>query len=127
MGTVVLQLVVGLRILNLTIHRLETELAEQLDRHADTVILRSLPGVGVVLAGRMLSEFGDDPARFTDAASRRRYAGTAPITKASGKGRAVLMRRVRDTRLFDTCRDGRSARSTSPRALGRCISIDAGS
>jgi transposase len=55
------------------------------DRHADTVILRSLPGVGVVLAGRMLSEFEDDPTRFTDAASRRGYAGTAPITKASGK------------------------------------------
>ena len=97
------------------------------DRHANTVILRSLPGVGVMLAGRMLSEFGDDPTRFADAASRRDYAGTAPLTKASGKGRAVLMRRVRDTRLFDTCRDGRSARSTSPRALGRCISIDAGS
>jgi transposase len=105
MGTVVLQLVLGLRILNLTIHRLETELAEELDRHADTAILRSLPGVGVVLAGRMLSEFGDDPARFKDAASRRDYAGTAPITKASGKGRPVLMRRIHNTRLFDTCRD----------------------
>ena len=32
-------------------------------------------------------------------------AGTAPITKASGKGRAVLMRRVGNTRLFETCRD----------------------
>src|SRR5215211_5410049 len=87
------------------------------DRHANTVILRSLPGVGVMLAGRMLSEFGDDPTRFTDAASRRRYAGTAPITKASGKGRAVLMRRVRDTRLFDTCRDWSfSAVNASPGA-----------
>src|SRR5215213_406593 len=34
MGTVVLQLVLGLRILNLTIARLETELGEQLDRMA---------------------------------------------------------------------------------------------
>ena len=84
MGEVVLHMVLGLRILNLTIARLETELAEELDRHADTAILRSLPGVGVVLAGRMLSEFGDDPTRFKDAASRRDYAGTAPITKASG-------------------------------------------
>src|SRR5829696_3619948 len=117
MGTVVLQLVLGLRILNLTIHRLETELAEQLDRHGDTAILRSLPGVGVVLAGRMLSEFGDDPARFTNVASRRDYAGTAPITKASGKGRVVLMRRIRKTRLFDTCRDWSfSAVNASPGA-----------
>ena len=117
MGTVVLQQVIGLRILNLTIHRLETELAEQLDRHADTAILRSLPGVGVVLAGRMLSEFGDDPTRFTNAASRRDYAGTTPITKASGKGRVVLMRRIRNTRLFDTCRDWSfSAVNASPGA-----------
>jgi transposase len=117
MGTVVLQLVLGLRILNLSIDRLEAELAEQLDRHDDTAILRSLPGVGVVLAGRMLSEFGDDPARFLTAASRRDYAGTAPITKASGKGRVVLMRRVRNTRLFDTCRDWSfSAVNASPGA-----------
>ena len=117
MGAAVLQLALGLRIINLTISRLEAELTEQLDRHADTAILRSLPGVGTVLAGRMLSEFGDDPARFADAASRRDYAGTAPITKASGKGRAVLMRRVRNTRLFDTCRDWSfSAVNTSPGA-----------
>jgi len=117
MGMVVLQLVLGLRILSLTIGRLEADLAEQLDRHADTAILRSLPGVGTVLAGRILSEFGDDAARFTDAASRRDYAGTAPITKASGKGRAVLMRRVRNTRLFDTCRDWSfSAVNASPGA-----------
>jgi len=71
----------------------------------------------VVLAGRMLSEFGDDPTRFKDAASRRDYAGTASITKASGKGRVVLMRRVRNTRLFDTCRDWSfSAVNASPGA-----------
>src|SRR5829696_9395908 len=117
MGTVVLHMVLGLRILNLTIALLETELAEELDRHADTAILRSLPGVGVVLAGRMLSEFGDDPTRFTSAASRRDYAGTAPITKASGKGRVVLMRRIRNRRLFDTCRDWSfSAVNASPGA-----------
>jgi hypothetical protein len=43
------------------------------DRYADTAILRSLLGVGVVLAGGMLSEFGDDPTRFADAGSRRDY------------------------------------------------------
>src|SRR5829696_9167921 len=127
MGAVVLQLVLGLRILNLTIGRLETELAEQLDRHADTAILRSLPGVGIVLAGRMLSEFGDDPTRFKDAASRRDYAGTAPITKASGRGRVVLMRRVRNTRLFDTCRDWSFSAVNASRAPGRSTSSDVGS
>jgi hypothetical protein len=43
------------------------------DRHADTAILRSLLGVGLVLAGRMLSEFGTTPTRSADAASRRDY------------------------------------------------------
>ena len=57
-------LVLGLRILNLTIHRLETELAEQLDRHADTPrSCAACPVSGVVLAGRMLSEFGDLASR----------------------------------------------------------------
>jgi hypothetical protein len=105
MGTAVLQLVLGLRITNLTIAKLEAELAQALAQHPDTPILRSLPGVGVVLAGRMLSEFGDDPDRFTNAASRRHYSGTAPVTKASGKARTVVMRRIHNTRLFDTCRD----------------------
>jgi transposase len=68
------------------------------------VILRSLPGLGVVLGGRVLGEFGDDPTRFSDAASRRRYAGTAPITKASGKSRVVLLRRARNQRLAEACR-----------------------
>lgn len=127
MGTVVLQLVLGLRILNLSILRLESELAEQLNRHGDTAILRSMPGVGVVLAGRMLSEFGDDPARFTNADSRRDYAGTAPITKASGKGRVVLMRRIRNTRLFDTCRDWSFSAVNASRAPERSTSTDASS
>ena len=49
----------------------------------------------------MLGEFGDDPERFADAKSRRNYAGTSPITIASGKKRAVLARRARNKRLYD--------------------------
>jgi len=49
------------------------------------------------------SEFGDDRTRWPDAASRRCYAGSAPITRASGKGRVVLSRHVRNRRLSDTC------------------------
>ena len=40
----------------------------------------------------MLGEFGDDPNSYTDAKSRRNYAGTSPLTVASGKKRAVLAR-----------------------------------
>jgi hypothetical protein len=35
--------------------------------------------------------------------ARRNYAGTSPITKASGTGRVVLARFARNERLFDAC------------------------
>lgn len=42
--------------------------------------------------------------RFAEAASRRAYAGTAPITRPSGKSRVVLVRHARNKRLGDACR-----------------------
>jgi hypothetical protein len=33
----------------------------------------------------VLGEFGDDPHRYHDARARKNYAGTSPITPASGK------------------------------------------
>ena len=87
--------------LNRQIAELETSLAEHFDTHPDADIYRSLPGLGVVLGARVLGEFGDDPNRYTDAKSRRNYAGTSPLTVASGKKRAVLARHVRNRRLYD--------------------------
>jgi Transposase IS116/IS110/IS902 family len=49
----------------------------------------------------VLAEFGDDPDRFTDAKSRNNYAGTSPITRASGTRRIVLARYPRNRRLAD--------------------------
>ena len=51
----------------------------------------------------MLSEFGDDPNRFDHPKSRKAYAGTAPITKASGTRQVVLARVARNRRLADAC------------------------
>jgi hypothetical protein len=87
--------------LNRQIGKLETSLAEHFETHPDADIYRSLPGLGVVLGARVLGEFGDDPNRYTDAKSRRNYAGTSPLTVASGKKRAVLARHVRNRRLYD--------------------------
>ena len=64
--------------LNRQIGELETTLAEHFEKHPDADIYRSLPGLGVVLGARVLGEFGDDPNRYTDAKSRRNYAGTSP-------------------------------------------------
>jgi transposase len=90
-----------LRELNHQIVELETVLADRFRQHPDAVIYLSLPGLGDVLGARVLGEFGDDPNRYATAKSRRNYAGTAPITVASGKKRVVLARHVRNRRLYD--------------------------
>jgi transposase len=87
--------------LNHQIAELETELTTHFEAHPDADIYRSLPGLGVILGARVLGEFGDDPNRYTSAKSRKNYAGTSPLTVASGKKRAVLARRVRNRRLYD--------------------------
>ena len=87
--------------LNRQISDLEAELATHFEAHPDADIYRSLPGLGVILGARVLGEFGDDPNRYTDAKSRKNYAGTSPLTVASGKKRAVLARHVRNSRLYD--------------------------
>jgi transposase len=87
--------------LNRQIGELETSLAEHFEAHPDADIYRSLPGLGVILGARVLGEFGDDPNRYTTAKSRKNYAGTSPLTVASGKKRAVLARHVRNRRLYD--------------------------
>ena len=87
--------------LNRQIAELEAALADHFETHPDADIYRSLPGLGVVLGARVLGEFGDDPNRYTDAKSRKNYAGTSPLTVASGTKRAVLARHVRNRRLYD--------------------------
>jgi transposase len=87
--------------LNKQIDALGTELANHFEQHPDTDIYRSLPGFGVVLGARVLGEFGDDPERYPDAKARRNYAGTSPLTRASGRAHLVLARHVRNRRLYD--------------------------
>ncbi|MBA3956098.1 MAG: IS110 family transposase [Acidimicrobiia bacterium] len=87
--------------LNHQIAALEAELEERFEQHPDADIYLSQPGLGDVLGARVLGEFGDDPERYASAKSRRNYAGTSPLTVASGKKRAVLARHVRNRRLYD--------------------------
>ena len=88
-------------VLNTQIERLGQVVGEHFGRHRDADIYTSLPGLGVILGARILGEFGDDPHRYTDAKARKAYAGTAPITKASGTRRVVLARYARNRRLGD--------------------------
>ena len=87
--------------LNHQISDLEAELATHFETHPDADIYLSLPGLGVILGARVLGEFGDDPNRYTTAKCRKNYAGTSPLTIASGRKRAVLARHIRNRRLYD--------------------------
>jgi hypothetical protein len=80
---------------------LEQALAEHFEQHPDAKIIRSLPGLGTILGARVLGEFGDDRTRFTSPQSRKNYAGTSPITRASGRSHIVLARYNRNRRLAD--------------------------
>ena len=79
--------------------RLQTAIAARFDEHPDASVITSLPGLGPVLGARILGELGDDRSRFADAKSVKAFAGTAPVTRASGTKRVVSMRVVRNKRL----------------------------
>lgn len=87
--------------LNNEITEMGQVVADHSGRHPDAEIYASQPGLGVILAARALAEFGDDPQRFTDSRARRNYAGTSPITRASGTRKVVLARYARNQRLAD--------------------------
>ncbi len=74
--------------LNTQIETLEAQVGAHFGRHPDAEIYRSQPGLGEVLAARVLGEFGDATDRYTTARSRKNYAATSPITRQSGKRKA---------------------------------------
>jgi transposase len=78
---------------------LEQAAAESFNQHPDAGIITSFPGLGPLTGARVLAETGDDRSRFQDAKGLKAYAGAAPITRASGKTRAVLHRRIKNNRL----------------------------
>jgi len=80
---------------------MEAQVESHFGRHPDAEIIVSQPGLGMVLGARVLAEFGDDPDRYAGARARKNYAGTSPITRASGKKKAVLARYVRNRHLAD--------------------------
>jgi hypothetical protein len=80
---------------------LQGQVEAHFGRHPDVEIYRSQPGLGEILGARVLAEFGDDPDRYDGARARKNYAGSSPITRASGKKTVVLARFVRNQRLAD--------------------------
>lgn len=89
--------------LNLQLEQVSSQLDHRFETHPDAEIVRSLPGLGLVLGARVVGEFGDDPTRYANPKARKNYAGTAPITRASGKRQVVVARLARNRRLADAC------------------------
>ncbi|MFH8388069.1 IS110 family transposase [Kitasatospora sp. NPDC018058] len=87
--------------LNEQIQALEEQVSAHFLAHPDAEIYLSMPGIGEIIGARVLAEFGDDPTRYTSAKARKNYAGTSPITRASGKVHSVQARFVRNNRLAD--------------------------
>jgi hypothetical protein len=100
-GAIVVSLVKVIAAHNRQIDELETVLTDHFGQHPDAAILRSQPGLGVVTGARVLGEFGDDPTRYDGAKARRNYAGTSPLTVASGTRKVVRARHIRNKRLAD--------------------------
>jgi len=87
--------------LNEQVTSLQGQVEAHFGQHPDAEIYLSQPGLGAITGARVLGEFGDDPHRYTSAKARRNYAGTSPITCASGKRKIVAARFVRNNRLID--------------------------
>lgn len=103
LGAATSQLLAVAAAMSASVDRLEALLSQAYEEHPSADIISSAPGLGPVLGARVLGEIGDDPQRFPTAASLRCYAGTAPVTRASGRSRYVKARKVRNKRLGDAC------------------------
>src|ERR1022692_3116465 len=66
--------------------------------HSDAAILLSLPGVGQSVGATMLAE-ASQPLAERDYHALRCYAGSAPVTRQSGKRKLVVMRQGCSQRL----------------------------
>ncbi|MFF1505770.1 IS110 family transposase [Streptomyces sp. NPDC058316] len=99
LGQQTLALVVQLEAACTATDNLAKAVGEAFPQHPDAEIILSFPGLGVQLGARVLAEIGDDRTRFADARGLKAYAGSSPITRASGKKSSITRRWVKNDRL----------------------------
>ena len=87
--------------LNQQVKAMEVKVSGLFRRRPDAGIYLSQPGIGDITGARVLGEFGDAPGRYASAKARKNYAGTSPLTIASGKKKAVHARYIRNRHLID--------------------------
>jgi transposase len=114
-GQLVRSLVAVLRPLVEQIRELEGLLAAHLAQHPDGALVQSFPRTGCVNAAQILSELGDDRERFASFEQLAAEGGVAPVTRASGKHRAVTCRFACNKRLRQAlCTWADNSRHASP-------------
>ncbi|MBV8181900.1 MAG: IS110 family transposase [Mycobacterium sp.] len=99
MGKQTLALLSALNAACISVDDLGQAAAELFQTHPDYAIITSFPGLADSTGARVLAEIGDDRARFADARALKAYAGSAPVTRASGKSVCITHRRIKNDRL----------------------------
>jgi transposase len=82
-----------------SVDQLAGALVEAFAQHPDHNIITSFPGLAEISGAIVLAEIGDDRSRFVDDRALQAFAGSAPVTRASGKSRTVTRRRTKNNRL----------------------------
>jgi len=82
-----------------SVDQLAAALIKEFAQHPDHEIITSFPGLADISGAIVLAEIGDDRSRFGDDRALRAFAGSAPVTRASGKSRIVTRRRTKNNRL----------------------------
>jgi transposase len=82
-----------------SIEHLAAAVTDAFRQHPDYAIITSFPGLADISGAIVLAEIGDDRARFADDRALQAFAGSAPVTRASGKSRSVVRRRTKNNRL----------------------------
>jgi len=85
-------LVAMIQKLNGAIAECERKIEELFAKHPDGQLFASFPGAGKAMAPRLAAAFGTDRDKFRDAQEMQQFSGIAPVTRASGKTKVVLMR-----------------------------------
>jgi transposase len=98
-GQLVLSLVGILESLVHELNRVDGLMGAHLAQHPDGALIQSFPRTGRINAAQLLAELGDDRRRYASADQLAAEGGVAPVTRASGKHRAVTRRVACNKRL----------------------------
>ncbi|GAB3976624.1 IS110 family transposase [Actinoallomurus acanthiterrae] len=99
MGVQALRLLATLNAECDSVDQLADATQEAFQQHPDHDVITSFPGLGEQTGARLLAEIGDDRDRFADARALKAFAGSAPVTRASGRSQVITYRRVKNDRL----------------------------